>query len=201
MSRESNQVELIPYASHVAHGTGRTPVGIILFAASHLLLGGVLALAIVRFIARVSLATAWMQLFTVAMVMAALSMIGGGAMLLMKGRGAWMLSITAFTWLAVSEIDIAALGIGWWMSQRSRTQDAPLAFFFYYGGGIAVAATALLALCLIVLTYLGSGKAREIFALPPGETPALVRAAPAFLLAMFVATMIFVARVGAHISL
>src|SRR5437870_1049842 len=49
-AKEKNGVQsppdkpFMPYASHVAHGTGRTPIGIVLFACSHLLLGGVLLL-------------------------------------------------------------------------------------------------------------------------------------------------------------
>jgi hypothetical protein len=192
--------ELIPYASHIAQGTGRTPIGIILFASSHLLLGGVIVLAIGRFMSQMSLTSGWMKLFAVAMVVMSFSMLGGATMLLMKGRGAWMLAITAFTWLAVSEIIMAALGLGWWMSHRSSPHEQPFGFF-YYGGGMAIMASALLALCLIVLKYLGSAKARDTFALPRGETPALVRALPLFLLTMFVAAMIFAGSVGADMSL
>jgi hypothetical protein len=192
--------ELIPYASNVGHGTGRTPIGIILFAASHLLLGGVFALSIARFVSRTPLATSWMQLLAVTMVIAALSMIGGGAMLLMKGRGAWLLSLTAFIWLAVSEIVLAALGMGWWMSQRRHDQPY-VQDFIYHGGGMTFTAAALLALCLIVLRYLGTVEARDTFALPRGETPALVRVMPLFLLTMFVAAMIFAGGMGGYVSL
>jgi len=188
--------ELIPYASHVAQGTGRTPIGIILFASSHLLLGGVIVLAIARFVSQMSLASGWMKLFAVAMVVMSFSMLGGGTMLLMKGRGAWMLAITAFTWLAVSEIIMAALGLGWWLTQLHPRQRG----LFYHAAGMATMSSALLALCLIVLKYLGSAKARDTFALPRGETPALVRAMPLFLLTMFIAAMIFAGGVGADMS-
>jgi hypothetical protein len=189
--------DLIPYASHVAHGTGRTPIGIILFAASHLLLGGVIVLAFGRYMSQLVVVSAWMKLFAVATVVMAFSMLGGGTMLLMKGRGAWMLAITAFMWLAVSEIVMAALGLGWWLSQLRRSGVG----FFYHAAGMAVMSSALLALCLIVLKYLGSAKARDTFALPRGDTPVVVRAMPAFLLTIFVAAMLFAGAVGADMSL
>jgi uncharacterized membrane protein len=66
---------------------------------------------------------------------------------------------------------------------------------------MAIMSSALLALCLIVLKYLGSAKARDTFALPPGETPAVVRAMPAFLLTIFVAAMLFAGGVGTDMSL
>ena len=122
MMRDDDELQLIPYASHVAHGTGRTPIGIILFAASHLLLRGVLVLSVGRFLPRTLLASGWMQLFAVAVVVATLSMLSGGVMLLMKGRGAWVLSVTSFLWLAACEAIVAALGVGWWMSRGTRAR-------------------------------------------------------------------------------
>src|SRR5437867_3373496 len=38
---------LMPYASHAATGSGKTPIGILLFAASHLLLGAALGLLVI----------------------------------------------------------------------------------------------------------------------------------------------------------
>ena len=49
----------------------------------------------------------------------------------------------------------------------------------------------LFALCMIVLGYLASAKARKTFALPPGETPTLVRWLPCIAVLMFVAAVVF----------
>ena len=194
MTRERHdQPELIPYASHAAHGTGRTPIGIILFASGHLLMGASTLFAIARFVARVSLESAWMQLFAIAVVVAALSMIGGGAMLLMKRRGAWILSLTSFTWLAMCEAVVAALGTGWFVRPLRSPRAAALDF---NGLVLTVIAAALFGLCLIVLGYLGSAKARSTFALPAGETPVGVRRLPLLAITFFLIAILFGATIG-----
>ena len=188
MAVDEPQPELIPYAT-VAHGTGRTPVGIILFAAAHLLMGGFCLLVVGRWAAGHSIDNSWMKFFAICVVVGALCMIGGGATLLMKGQGAWIASLSAFAWLAVCEAAVAAMGVGWWLLPRGRGLSAG-----YVGAMLAAVATALFALCVIVLGYLGSSRARDTFALPPGETPATVRILPRAAMAVFLIAVMLACR-------
>src|SRR5437773_8560695 len=98
---------LIPYASHLAHGTGRTPIGIILFAASHLLLGAVLLLIawimsqqLARAPARVT-GLEWLAAALIAL--AGVPMLAGGVALLLKGRLARAIALVSFVVLAAFE--------------------------------------------------------------------------------------------------
>jgi len=181
--------ELIPYASHVAHGTGRTPIGIILFSASHLLLGGVIALAIVRFLLRVPLADRNALTWVAAIGGFSVAMMVGSGMLLMKGRVAWMVSIAAFAIVAMYEIALAALGVTWWY------QTLPAAPFtstpgLYFAALTAVMASILFSLSVVLLHYLGGAKARATFGLTPGEAPIAVQLLPAALTLIFCASVI-----------
>jgi len=180
--------ELIPYASHVAHGTGRTPIGIILFAASHLLLGGFLAFAAYRFGGR---AGVWF--FEVTVFLAAFAMMLGGASLLMKGQWAWLTSLVSFSWLAVCEAAVAAQAtVAILLSMR----DASFVRLTQPGIILLCLSAAVFAPCFIMLSYLGSAKARNTFALPPGQTPSLVRLLPRVAVTLLITGIVIGAAIG-----
>jgi hypothetical protein len=159
---------LMSYASHVAAGTGRTPIGIILFAASHLLLGGVLMLAALLMSHRARDAQDWAGVAAVAVL--GVPMLPGGVALLLKGRVAWTAAVMSFFVLTVMEAATLAYAVG--MTCRYAIQgnhDVQLAAVF-----------ASLAFCVavmgaVVVGYLGGEKARATFGLPPGEAPVAVR--------------------------
>jgi hypothetical protein len=174
--------ELIPYASHVAHGTGRTPIGIILFAASHLLLGGVIVAAAAMLL-RVIPQSEWTRkpenLIWPALAAAlAVSMLTGGVTLLLKGRTAWATCVVSFTSLAIAEAFAGVLGTI--MLVRGAKESSQ------WGMMQAGIATLLLAMSSVVLGYLGSEKARRTFGLPPGETSRAVRWLPRVVLVLFI---------------
>jgi hypothetical protein len=110
----------------------------------------------------------------------------------MKGRGAWMLSITSFIWLAACEAVAAALGVGWF----AVPMRSPRVTISYHGVALALLAAALFSLCVVVLGYLGSDKARDTFALPPGETPLVVQHLPAIAITIFVIAVLFGGAIG-----
>jgi hypothetical protein len=165
---------LIAYASHVAHGTGRTPIGIVLFACSHLLLGAVLLLiAWVMFqqLARMyAVAPArvtpieWLAAGLVAV--AAVPMLVGGVTLLLKGRLAWIIAVVSFFVLAVFESIAIAYSVA--MTVRYAMQNNT---DIVWAGLFVVFAVLLGLLCAVVVGYLSGAKARATFGLPPGESP------------------------------
>jgi len=165
---------LMPYASHAAAGTGRTPIGIILFAASHLLLGGVLMLAAVTMtrqaLARPAAVAPVDWLVTALIALLAMPMLVGGVALLLKGSLAWVVSVISFTLLAFFEAMTIAYAIG--MTTRYLQQNNPDVQWAGLFAGLAISQGLL---CAVVVGYLGSPKARATFGLPPGETPGLVR--------------------------
>ena len=180
MSSPPPPPDLIPYASHVAHGTGRTPIGIILFAAGHLMMGGVLAFAMFHIVRRYAVVAPYQMYFRIMLAGTSAALIAGGAMLLLKGRAAWILAIVSFVVLAMFESALAA-GMAWWATRFNDVSN---------GAGLGSAVFALFALCLVVLGYLGSAKARNTFALPPGETPRIVRWLPKLMMIVFVAAVV-----------
>ena len=180
------QPELIPYASHVAHGTGRTPIGIMLFACSHLLLGAVLAYLMLAVISRYAVVARYQVFFRIMMTGASAMMILGGVALLLKGRTAWICSVLSFAALALFEAGLAGATAHW-----SATNRYPST-----GVGMVLITTSMFALCMIVLGYLGSSKARDLFALPPGETPVVIRQLPRIAIAVFLLAVILGGSIG-----
>ena len=179
--------ELIPYASHVAHGTGRTPIGIVLFAASHLLLGALLLFKMGELAGSAQPTRPSDTFFAVAVFAAATSMLGGGTALLLKGRGAWIFAIVAFTSLGAWETALAMWAVAEAVAATHANDPDSVAAAF----ALVVLCAPLFALCIIVLGYLASAKARKTFALPPGQTPTLVRWLPRVAVVLFIAAVAF----------
>lgn len=178
MNTPSSDKPLMPYASHVAHGTGRTPIGIILFAGSHLLLGGLLAWCLAGAWREIrSLSTLhpsdWLSLLLV-MVLAT-SMLVAGCAILLKGRMAWRITLAACSLLSLGEAVAAAFGAGMMVRFDATGDRAGIIL----GLVLVAIMSALLALCVIVLRYLSLEKGRLTFALAPGETSAIARWLPA----------------------
>src|SRR5437764_413700 len=157
---------LMPYASHVAAGTGRTPIGIIMFAASHLLLGGVLMLAAFTMArqawARLAIATPVDGLVIALVALLAMPMVVGGVALLLKGSAAWRTSVVSFTVLATFETLTIAYSIG--MTVRYLRQGNPDTQRAGIFAGLALSQALL---CAVVVGYLGSPNARATFGMPP----------------------------------
>jgi hypothetical protein len=181
MTNENDQPDLIPYASHVAHGTGRTPIGIILFAAWHLLMGGVLAFVLVNIVRRYTVVLPHQMISRLLLAGTAAMMIAGGTVLLLKGRLAWFCSHACFYVLALLHAGNAA-HLMWW---SARYQANALG----NGLGLLSVAFALFVLCVIVLGYLAAPKSRDTFALPPGESPTILRWLPKMMIVVFLAAV------------
>jgi hypothetical protein len=183
---ESNQRPLMPYASHVSRGTARTPIGIILFAASHLLMGAVLMLAAFMILRRVMARPRKEDWGVVVNIIVALPMLTGGLALFLKGRAARTAAVMSFSVLAALESIVIAYAVG--MTVRyiaDGNQNAEWALLF------VTFAVLLAFLSRDVLGYLASEKARATFALPPGETPIAIRIMPRLALFLYcVAVMI-----------
>ncbi len=163
--------EPIPYATPASAGTGRTPIGIIMFAASHILLGGVLLLAALVIFFQLRhrpLSEDWIVI-PVLMLLAA-PMITGGVGLLLKGQTAWRGAVVSFAVLSALEAGTFAYAVG--MTVRYALQGNP---DIIWAGLFAALAFAVAALCSVVLGYLAGDKSRITFGLPPGETPAAIR--------------------------
>ena len=175
---------LISYASPVAQGAGRTPIGIIMFAASHLLLGGVLVLAAVIIAERMPTArlAPGEAMVPYLIALAAMPMIAGGLALLLKGRAAWTAAVVSFAALAVFEAVTICYATAMTIRYlRQGNHDAVWAVSFL------VLALCLGLLCATVVGYLAGSKARATFALPPGETSAGVRMLPRVILVLYAA--------------
>jgi hypothetical protein len=175
---------LVPYASDVALGSGRTPVGIILFAAGHLLLGAALALwaAIVvpRLIRFRGPEPAFFILGAFAAIIAVSALLGGCA-LLIKGRFAWGLSVISFTLLGIGEAIGCAFGAG--MLVRFFGIDRTGMGLGLFVAGVM---TSLMVLSITVLSYLRGQRARITFALPPGESPLIARWMPSLVITAYI---------------
>jgi len=175
MTEPTADKPLIAYASHAAHGTGRTPIGIIMFASSHLLLGGVLAFAAIVIAQRMrqyaqAAGEAYVPLL---ILLAAAPMLAGGLALLLKGLRAWTIAIVSFSILAFFEALTITYASGMTVRYlREGNNDAVWAVSFL------VLSLCLGLLCATVAGYLAGSKARATFALPPGETPRLLRVVP-----------------------
>ena len=188
MEPDNSQPALIPYGSHVEHGTGRTPIGIILFAGAHLLLGAVIVVAAARWF-RVVPTSEWTRKPenlvwpTLAAALAA-SMLAGGVTLLLKGRAAWLTAVASFACLATFEAFAAVLGMLMFVRGGKDAQTWAIIQ--------GVVATLLLAMSCVVLRYLTSAKARRTFGLPPGETFALLRSLPLAILVGFIVGVVVV---------
>jgi hypothetical protein len=160
---------LMTYESRAETGSGRTPVGIILFAASHLLLGAALLLVCFMMYRAVPASA---RLRPVDWAALAIPLCIGGAMaagataLLLKGRTAWRMALLAFVVLAMAESAAGAFGLGMAVRQYSAGDETGATI----GGVVLGVAVGLFAPCVVVLGYLASPKARTTFALPPGET-------------------------------
>jgi hypothetical protein len=175
---------LIGYASHVAHGTGRTPIGIILFAASHLLLGAVLLLIawiifqqLARAPARVT-ALDWLAAALIAL--AGVPMLVGGVALLLKGSVAWTVALASFVLLAIFEAIAIAYAVA--MTVRYAWQNNP---DIIWAGLFVVFAMLLGLLCAVVVGYLTGSKARLTFGLPPGEAPRILKSLRTIVLVLY----------------
>lgn len=186
---------LMQYASDVAEGAGRTPVGIVMFAGSHLLLGGFLLWFGWPFAQH-----AWLgrkldgeALFATIVLATAIPMLIGGGTLLCKGRSRWLASVAAHTLLALNESLLAAYGfaLARW---RFKHHDDKGILVGLIAGCVGVL---LLLLCLVVLGYLASPKARKTFGLPPGESTAMFRHLPLFMLLVG----LFIIALGLMISM
>ena len=178
---DTGETPLMSYASHVEMGTGRTPVGIIMFAASHLLLGGVLmlsAFAIFQHVRRGPVNEDWIVL-PVLFLLAA-PMVTGGLALLLKGAIAWFAAVVSFALLAALEAGTFAYAVGMTVRYAARgNPDVQWALVF------AAMTFAIGTLCIVVVGYLAGQKARNTFGLPPGESPAFVRRLRALALVLF----------------
>src|SRR5438034_11315030 len=112
-----NDKPLMAYASHAAHGTARTPIGIVMFACSHLLLGGVLILTDWIMFQRLAMAPRGsrdpLEWLVVALIgVSSLPMLAGGMALLLKGNLAWIAGVASFMLLAVFEAAAIAYALG-----------------------------------------------------------------------------------------
>jgi len=177
---------LVAYASDVALGSGRTPVGIILFAAGHLLLGAALALWLAIILPRLLRIRGPQPAFFILAAFGAiiaLSALTGGCALLVKGRFAWIASVISFTLLGIGEAIGCAFGAG--MLVRFTGIDRTGMGLGLFVAGVM---TSLMVLSLIVLSYLRGPRARTTFALPPGEVPPPARWMPALVITAYVAS-------------
>jgi hypothetical protein len=170
---------LMPYASEIARGSGRTPIGIIMFAASHLLLGACCAvwLSMVWRMAPMAQFRPCEWLLIGWVIVITIGSLTGGCALLLKGRGAWMSSIAAMAVLAVGESAGIAFGAGM-VAHMSGTDRVGTQI----GVALSIAMLLLLGLCAVVLRYLSRTKARATFALEAGETTLMVRWLPLLVL-------------------
>jgi hypothetical protein len=177
---------LMPYASHVAQGTARTPIGIILFATSHLLLGGVLLLAafvLLRWVLLRPTVPDWIVF--AAVMFLALPMLTGGVALLLKGPLAHAAALASFTLLSVLEAATIAYAAGITVRYvRHRNPDQVWAIVFL------ALAVGLAYLCRIVVGYLAGAKARATFALPPGDSSRPMRLLPTLVMLLYVVALL-----------
>jgi hypothetical protein len=95
------------------------------------------------------------------------------------------MTLTSFAALALAEAALVGFGAG--MVRRYYEADSTGAMF---GIVLASVATALMALCFILLGYLSAEKARKTFALPPGETTPIVPMLPKVALALWVLALL-----------
>jgi len=179
----------MPYASHVAAGTGRTPIGIIMFAASHLLLGGTLFLTagiMLRNLMVWRARAGWVDWLVAALVaLEATPLVFGAVMLLLKGTLAWAAAVASFSVLAVFEAIAIAYSISMTVRYvRQGNSDVQWAGIFF---GMSMM---LAFLCRVVVGYLGAPKARATFGLPPGDPPALVKMLPRMVMALYMLALI-----------
>ena len=161
MSYEHDQSEPIRYASPDVRGSGRTPMQITLFAASHLVFGALILAATARALVSAGRSPRAPTVSTslVVAAVAGAAMVFAGVSLLLKGRAAFACAICTFFCLGLAECAAAgwhafavahalvnSRGVGsaaWWM----------------------LAATSLAVMSSVVLRYLGTAKARQTFAL------------------------------------
>jgi hypothetical protein len=191
MATGDSQPDLIPYASHVSHGTGRTPIGIIMIAASHLMLGAAICAVTVMVIRAAPLQARTDPknvLWFAAAGALAVSMLVGGMLLLLKGSAAWGASIVSFTCVALAES--VAGGLGAWLAVSGKAQSS------WWGIAQTVIAMFLTAMTFVVLSYLGGANARRTFGLQPGETVRVVRWLPKLVVAAFVLAVVAGVTVG-----
>jgi hypothetical protein len=180
---------LMPYASHVAAGTGRTPIGIIMFAASHLLLGGTLFLTaglMFRSLVVWRARAGWEDWLVAGLVaLAAVPMVVGAVMLLLKGTIAWTAAVASFTVLAIFEAIAIAYSISMTVRYvRQGNNDVQWAGIFF---GMSMM---LAFLCRVVVGYLGGEKARATFGLPSGDPPGVVKMLPRMVMALYTLALI-----------
>jgi hypothetical protein len=185
---------LMQYASHVSAGTGRTPIGIVLIACSHLLLGALVEIwivAVIRQLNRIS-PLGW-TLFILAGVGAA-AMIVGALALLLKGRTAWTTALASFIVLATAE------GVGLCFATRTLVHSLATREnrrFLLFIATAELLLTFQFWLCSVVLRYLSRAKARATFALPSGEFPPIVRWMPRVIVMLTVLAAVVSAIGGA----
>lgn len=182
------------YASHVSAGTGRTPIGIVLFSCSHLLLGALIEIWIVAVINQVNRVTplGWF-LFILGGVGAA-AMIVGALALLLKGPAAWMIALASFIVLAIAE------SVGLCFATRTLVHSIATRenrkFLIFVATAVLVL-TFQFWLCSVVLRYLSREKSRATFALLPGDFPPMVRWVPRVIVTLTIIALVISALIGA----
>ena len=185
---------LMQYASHVSAGTGRTPIGIVLFACSHLLLGALIEIWIVAVINQVNRVTSLGWFLFILGGIGAAAMIVGALALLLKGPAAWTTALASFISLALAEAVGLCFATRTLVHSFATRENRKVLLFV---------ATAVLVLtfqfwlCSVVLRYLSREKARATFALPPGEFPPIVRWLPRAIVTIAVVAIIACGIIGA----
>lgn len=190
---ESDSTNSLQYSTDAARGAGRTPIGIILSAVCHLLLGSLLVLLGYGLVHEAWLARQFdaEMVAGIVILIAAVPMLGAGITLLLKGKRAWITCVIFHVMLAIGESILAAWGFG---SAAWRPQDNESSLI------VGVVALLLLWMCLVVLSYLGKAKARACFALTPGEAPVLVRRLPLTLAGAAVLIVVWGVVIGSSLQ-
>jgi uncharacterized membrane protein len=177
MSEPSDR-DILPYATDASTRAGHTPVGIVMFAASHLLFGA--ALLLVAWVLERKMPPGVPMLersVPLLIALGALPMLSGGTALLLKGPTVWAIALISFSLVVAVECLVAAHASA--MTVRYMREGNPdvqwAVVYLLFAFIIAL-------LGHVVLRYLTREKARKTFFLPPGEVGPMTRAIPRILL-------------------
>jgi hypothetical protein len=177
MSEPSDR-DILPYATDASTRAGHTPVGIVMFAASHLLFGGALLLVALVLTRKMPPGVPMLERSVPLLIgLGALPMLSGGVSLLLKGPTVWAIALISFTLVIAAECLVAAHASA--MTVRYMQQGNP---DVQWAVTYLLFAFILALLGHVVLRYLTRDKARRMFFLPPGEVGPLVRAIPRIML-------------------